>query len=327
MTAEELGLHFVISLGHLLAAAETSKGQLLSEEEIIETLDAAPCISMDKKAIEKLQEQQSLVDIDPENVVADWHRRRIEFVDSYWPQLVFYVFANEKSHGTCLELFNATHIDYAEQAADETLIQELRQRASRIEPLLSQAEWAELKAHSSYFVVRSEQYRSDDALSLSNKYLTLVGDLVRAGALAISLESSYVYHSLAAWQELLQLQQASPMAALLNGFVLMPIAQGDLIFSCGMHSLGQPDFVIERETLKQLGYTTALEQDNKAGQLFFSLAQYLLIECPAGKFHSGNTFAMSGSEPRLRVRIEPCRLFEESDIRFNPFGTWHLTQA
>lgn len=66
----------------MLAALEATKQRLLTNDEIIECRDKEPCVMMKAEDIEKLTAVREFVDIDPENVLVDWHRRRIEFCEA-----------------------------------------------------------------------------------------------------------------------------------------------------------------------------------------------------------------------------------------------------
>ena len=113
---------------------------------------------------------------------------------------------------------------------------------------------------------------------------------------------------------------------MLCAFVQMPVSIEGAYMSVGMQSLGQADYIIETKTLKALGHRDKAEELSiAANDLFQSLAFYQLGECPANGFLSGNTFSLTADSPRLRVRIEPCKFFQESDIRYNPFGVWRLS--
>ena len=68
---------------------ETSKGQkpVFSVDE--EDATASRKSSNGNSSPNTSPKEPEFVDIHPENVLVDWHRRRIEFCESYWPSLVF----------------------------------------------------------------------------------------------------------------------------------------------------------------------------------------------------------------------------------------------
>lgn len=327
---EETVIQCCPMLGHMLELAEKTKGRLLTEEEIIHTRDNACGVVMRKKDADKVNAERPLQDIDLENVAYDWNRRRIEFVQTYWPQLVLYVLTNDSATKNCRALLEEADVTYDLKGSEPTLAAELMAKNSRLEPRMTAQDAENMAGHSNYFVVRSEQFKSDEARHVSIKFLRLIGRLINAGALAVSVESSHLSHSNAAWKTLLGAFEEclskgeSGSEQLLYAFVQSPLLNENLLFTCGMHSLGEPDCLIESETLLQAGIAEKHLND-MADRLFLTHALYLMEECARGDFQSGNTFSLDRNSPRLRVRIEPCSFFQESDIRFNPFGIWRFT--
>ena len=328
---EELTLHFVPLLGSVLALEEGSLKRKLTEAEIIDVRDRSVCIRMAKEHVEKLERERGLADIDAENVAAEWNRRRIEFTESYWPTLVLYVPTSGPGTRACREILeNAKNdseyegLEFEAKQHDKGLARHLIDQMSLLPPKADKSELSDLARHLQYFVVRSKPFNSDQAMEVASCYLRLIGKLLAAGALTVSVESSNLTHSRGAWQDLLERFQETPLVSLLFGFVQMPAVYKNEYFSVGMHSLGRPDFVINKETLRGLEYPED-KLDQAAGELFQVLAYYLLDECPISQFRSGNTFSLSADSPQLRVNIEPASFFKESDIRSNPFGVWRLS--
>jgi hypothetical protein len=327
---EEVVIHFLPMLGQMLEAAEKNKGAMLTEEEIIQTRDDAPAIVLRREDFEKIDASRTLHDIDPQNVAYEWNRRRIEFVQTYWPQLVLYVLTKDSATKNCQALLEEADVTYDLKGSEPTLAAELMAKNSRLEPRMTAKDAENMAGHTNYFVVRSEQFKSDEARHVSIKFLRLIGRLINAGALGVSVESSHLSHSNAAWKTLLGAFEEclskgeSGGEQLLYAFVQSPLVNENLLFTCGMHSLGEPDCLIESETLLQAGIAEKHLND-MADRLFLTHALYLMEECTRGEFQSGNTFSLDRNSPRLRVRIEPCSFFQESDIRFNPFGIWRFT--
>ncbi len=328
---EELTLHFVPMLGATLAIEEGSVKRKLTEAEIIAVRDRSPCIRMAREHAEKIQQQRGLADIDPENVAAEWNRRRIEFTESYWPTLVLYVPTSGPGTRACRELLEEVQktsqyegLEFEAKDHDKALARHLIEQMSLLPPQAEKSELSDLARHLQYFVVRSQPFKSDQAQAVASSYLSLIGRLLAKGALTVSVESSNLTHSRGAWQDLLERFQETPLVSLLFSFVQMPAVHKNEYFSVGMHSLGRPDFVISKEALIKTGH--GLDKlDQAAGELFQVLAYYLLDECPISQFRSGNTFSLNADSPQLKVEIEPASFFKESDIRSNPFGVWRLS--
>ncbi|MFA7337914.1 MAG: hypothetical protein WC028_14090 [Candidatus Obscuribacterales bacterium] len=323
---EELVTWFIISLGASLSLLEKSKERLLTEDEILKHRDEAPCIMVTMEAADKMKASRGYEDIDPENVLVDWQRRRIEFVETYWPCLVFYVLTKDSATKKCCDLLESKGIDYQIEERDEALPALITSYASYYNPMMEAKERESLTTHTNYLIVRSKPFKSSEAEDTTKAFLPLVSELFDIGALGISLESSSIMHSKGAWKLFAEELEKNPLASMLCAFVQMPVSIEGAYMSVGMQSLGQADYIIETKTLKALGHRDKAEELSiAANDLFQSLAFYQLGECPANGFLSGNTFSLTADSPRLRVRIEPCKFFQESDIRYNPFGVWRLS--
>lgn len=323
---EELVSWFIISLGATLALLEKSNDRVLTEDEILKARDEAPCIMVTTDDAAKMNATRGYEDIDPENVLVDWQRRRIEFVETYWPCLALYVLTKDTVTKQCCDFLDSKAIEYQIEERDETLPALLTTYASYYNPRMDEKEIASLATHTNYLIVRSKAFKSSEARETSSSWLLLIKELLDKGALGISLESSSVMHSKGAWRLFAEEIKVKPLDALLCAFVQMPVSVEGAYMSVGMQSLGQADYMIDNKTLKALGCKDkAQEMSNAANDLFQTLAFYQLGECPANGFLSGNTFSLTADSPRLKVRIEPCSFFRESDIRFNPFGVWRLS--
>jgi hypothetical protein len=94
---------------------------------------------------------------------------------------------------------------------------------------------------------------------------------------------------------------------------------------CGMHLLGAPDLIISHSAVKRSA-TAAQSVTSAAITLFRVFANYLLAECPVGKFASGHTFSIDRDAPRYRLIWDPCFGYPEDNFFFNPFGRWGFTE-
>jgi hypothetical protein len=121
-----------------------------------------------------------------------------------------------------------------------------------------------------------------------------VGD---AGGLAIKVESSGIAHTISKWRELAQ--DETP-AALYRAYVVL-VHRDDTHYSCGMHNLGYREAIADLEAF--LGYT--------------------LLEHPT--LEDGHTFSRGPNTTRCRLRSEPCTLYPDDWLFWNPYGMWHLS--
>jgi hypothetical protein len=130
--------------------------------------------------------------------------------------------------------------------------------------------------------------------------------ILRAGGLAVNVESTGKAHSVKDWTTL---AGSESRAALYHAFVTL-IGDTHCAYSCGMHNLGLPDVVISQAPTKQ----TAI--------LAETFLLYTFMENP--DLGSGHTFSVNPDAPRYRLSRENCHLYPKDDIMHNPFGMWRL---
>ncbi|CAN5468503.1 hypothetical protein BH11CYA1_BH11CYA1_20010 [soil metagenome] len=324
-TKEDLVPHFMPALGTLLALLEMKKKERLSEQEIIECRDNAACIMMQRQHVEEMKATMG-VDVDPENVLADWQKRRIEYIESYWPSLVLCVLTKDEVTQKCCDLLKANEIEFELKERDEQLPAAITQYASYFNPYIGAEEKASLATHSNYLIVHSQPFKSADAIATTSAFLPIISELFDKGALAVSVESASVMHSKAAWQHFNEKHAEIPLETMICAYVQMPVTVDGAIMSVGMQHLGQPDYIVDNETLRSIkGRDPSIELSRIAFELFQTLAIYQLEECQPNSFLSGNTFSLNSESQRFKVCIEHCSFFRETDIRFNPFGMWRLS--
>lgn len=146
------------------------------------------------------------------------------------------------------------------------------------------------------------------SVDAARRMLHAAAGLLKAGGLAVKIESTGTAHRADQWAEfcvhdhLVNLQQA---------YVTYVGSKG-LYYSCGMHNLGLSDALVD------MGLHAS-----EAAKLLHSFTRYLLIENPSLK--DGETFSTDVDAPRYRLLHEPCKQYEEGDLFHNPFGVWKLT--
>jgi Domain of unknown function (DUF4261) len=166
---------------------------------------------------------------------------------------------------------------------------------------LTEADLAAIDAHTHTLYVIGKGGSGERA-----KLLMQVGTrLLRAGALAVKVESTGIAHSANDWQTL----TAAPQPAALYSAYVTLIGDQERFYSCGMHNLGLPDAVVP-------GTVPA----NDAAQLLEAFLLYLLLEQPSLK--NGHTFSINAQAPRYRLRLMSCTFYEADDPFYNPYGMW-----
>lgn len=132
--------------------------------------------------------------------------------------------------------------------------------------------------------------------------------LLKAGGLGVKVESTGVSYSRSRWVELMQ---RDPLLAVLFGCVAYISDDAGVTCSCGMHSVGLPDALVEGEP-------------EEAVSLLKSFVGYQFLEQPT--LRDGETFQAADDGPVYRIDKVPCTLYEEDDLFFNANGMWRLTR-
>ena len=132
--------------------------------------------------------------------------------------------------------------------------------------------------------------------------------LLRAGGLAVKVESAGVAHGPERWGRLAA-DDATPFDLYA---ALVTLVRGEAEFySCGMHAFGLP----EASGPRGLGVDDAAALLNQ-----FNLFQ--IIDSP--RLNDGETFSVDADAPRYRLRRRPCTTYPPDDPFHNPAGVWHL---
>ena len=151
---------------------------------------------------------------------------------------------------------------------------------------------------------------SDASIETARQMLRFGSALLRAGGLAVKIESSGAAHSATRWK---RLADSNELFDLYTAFVTL-IGGADWFYSCGMHVFGLPDAEVPREL--NVGDAT---------HLLNVFNYYLLAESPS--LSDGHTFSVGAGAPRFRLRKTACDTYEVKHAFHNPFGMWRLTSA
>ncbi len=142
------------------------------------------------------------------------------------------------------------------------------------------------------------------------RQMMIFGDaLLRAGGLAVKVESAGLAHAAEDWREMTRF--AHDAAALVSAFVAMVGDPAQGFFTCGMHNLGLPDAVVAPGV-----------EPGEAAELLDSFALYLACEAP--RLEEGETFSRDEGEPAWVLERQPCAHLEVGPPRHNPYGMWGL---
>jgi hypothetical protein len=168
---------------------------------------------------------------------------------------------------------------------------------------LSEADLAAIDAHTHTLYVIGKGGSGERA-----KLLMQIGArLLRAGALAVKVESTGIAHATNDWQTL----AATPQPAALYSAYVTLIGDQERFYSCGMHNLGLPDAIVP-----------GILPPNEAAQLLERFLLYLLLEQPNLK--NEHTFSINAQARRYRLRLMQCTFYQADDPFYNPYGMWML---
>ncbi len=210
------------------------------------------------------------------------------------------------NHGTALSGSILRRDDRSARAEFVEQDPDLRDAFAHAGRLFSETDLAAIAAH------RSAVYLIGDGGSLEagREMMGFADALLRAGGLAVKVETSGVAHRAQDWLAQ-SARKETHTGALFIAYVAMVASRG-AVYSCGMHNLGFPDAILSADLPSQ-----------RAGQLLKDFLMYLLHEQPV--LTDEHTFAVSGDEARFRLAREPRPLFATDDLFHNPYGWWRLT--
>jgi hypothetical protein len=184
----------------------------------------------------------------------------------------------------------------------------------RVVPSLTGEDQAAIAEHASVGYFLSPPIEPARARQVAETMLRLVVALLDAGGLAAKCESSGIAHGAARWRALAAGDDRPE--SLYQAWVRRPIADDRMLYSCGMHLLGEPDAEITRRSSK--GGTQALDWIDE-------LNLYVLREKPARGMKDGEGFRRFGGRARRVLRVVPCERYPDDDFFFNPHGYLRLT--
>ena len=149
----------------------------------------------------------------------------------------------------------------------------------------------------------------EGSLALARRFMHAARGLLKAGGIAVNVESSSVAHSADDWSTLCD---QDDHAALLAAYVTY-VRDGARFYSFGMHNLGYPDVCIEAD----------MPPEEAAG-LLHALAAQLLDTRP--EIEEGATFrALPGGPTYLLVKETSLGLDADELFR-NPHGVLKMTR-
>ncbi len=203
-----------------------------------------------------------------------------------------------------------------ELATKEGMIMEIRDhdpklaaafRAAGAYSHLAESDFEAITKHTYCLYLVDEHGGSLDA---ARKMMRFASALLRAGGLAVKVESAGKSHTAKEWTEYAK-ESANPQS-LFEAFVVLVGGQRTGYYSCGMHNLGLPDAQVPGTV-----------PNNEAGAILRGFLLYMLAEKP--EIRSGNTFSLTADGLIYVLTHGACEQFAEDNVFHNPFGVWELT--
>jgi hypothetical protein len=207
--------------------------------------------------------------------------------------------------------------DYSKLEPDPRMAAAFAASADRVTPSMTDADRDAIRDHKSVAYLLSPPIAPGKGQVISRQMLAIVDALVDVGITAIKGESSGIAHGLSRWRVLAshaaggtKLERAS---ALRLAWVRRPIKDGEILYTCGMHLLGERDIEIAAsdDVASDLGWMDLL-------------AIFLLAEQPEGGVAEGEGFRQTEDGERRVLRAHACERYEEDSFMYNPYGYWRL---
>jgi hypothetical protein len=203
--------------------------------------------------------------------------------------------------------------EYSAVMPDERMSAAFEASADRVVPSMTPADRDAIARHRAVAYILSPSMAADRAQELSREMLAVTAALLDSGGVAAKSESAGIAHGRERWLALAaRASEPDPViraGALQAAWVRRPIHESGVLYSCGMHLLGEPDIEI-----------SARVPDREAVGWIDALAIYLLAEKPARGVHDGEGFRQVAEGPRKVLRFVPCTRYDADDFFFNPHG-------
>lgn len=134
----------------------------------------------------------------------------------------------------------------------------------------------------------------------------LAAAVLRAGGLAVKIESTGIAHEAQEW---LREVESEAIGVVYPEFITYIGAQ-EYYYSCGMKNFGLPDASVSADV-----------NSSVAAQTMQVFNIYQLTEAPV--FETGHTFSIAAEAPKYRLSHQPYG-YGADDPLDNPFGRWHM---
>lgn len=238
---------------------------------------------------------------------------------------------------TALTVLLGEAVDWERTGRDERLPEAFRASMDRMGGAWPSDPGHDVEGHAAVVYLLSPEYTAEQAAGQARNLLQAGTLLLSAGGLGMKCDSAGIAHPPSRWQALNEAadlaydkatgddvdadeQEGARQAfwtALFRSFVRMPIHDGEVLFTCGMHLLGLPDVEVPLASLDGDDVSAAVHA-------LAGFALYLASEAPRGSVGDGEGFRAGPGAPRYVLSSRPCSRYDEGDLFYNPWGVWRL---
>ena len=187
------------------------------------------------------------------------------------------------------------------EACDEHLVKAFRAAGRH---WITAEDLAQIQAHTFVLYLLAlggSRQRAEDLMAAADA-------LLRAGGLAVKVESSGLAHSAAAWHDMTKKRHLSTAHTAYGVYIT-----GEQVYSCGMHNLGYRDAIVDASAAED------------PVELLRTFTWYQFTENPT--MLPGHTFSVAEEAPVYRLVEEQCTMYESGSLFTNPYGMWRLVQV
>lgn len=326
---ENLKLLCVPPLGSLLGIMEQKKDSPLTQAEVEKIAGNSVCVALHEEEYWQMLSKQENAHIDPGNAWDDWQRYKSDYGFGFMPEIVLAIPGNDEFKAKATDyLSKQTAVNFEFKDADPQYEENCKDFSFRSEHPFTEEELEQVRKHTCIAIIRNQGSLSKSAHLEAARFMKLGQELLDLGGLALSVESTNIYHSKTNWGSYASIiQNCAPdsddyWAYLLNAYVLLPVTNQNDCHSIGMHLLGKPDMVASLSVLEKSHESK--HSQTAAMVLFDQIGYYQLTEGQTRPFASGHTFQLSLESPIFRLTWEKCTQYNEGNIYFNPYGMWRF---
>ena len=234
----------------------------------------------------------------------------------YLPKIVLCVPGNWESQEAVTNFLENSEVEFEFRGPDSRMASAFRHCGNCWRSSLIDSDFGAIEGHSSVLYALSRNFSAEEAALCSHHFMRIGQRLLEMGGIAIKCESSGKAHSAKRWKEFANDADAGYGAALradaneyekaenrmrfwqalYDAYVFFPIADGQNLYSCGLHLLGMPDLIVSNEVLERTFTGNSNERAIEVSVFFMPLPSICLPNAP--KVHFGRAIHSDAMQRR-----------------------------